>query len=318
MWKDWLALSKREQKGFVVLSTILISLIVFYFLTPLLFSPNRQEGVEADKDIMDWIDSVNTINSVEAVSKPESLFFFDPNNVSISNLQKLGVKGDALINWLKFRESGSRFRVSEDIRKIYSLDSTLTAALNPYVKFSNDGSEKREYDRGYVGRNRQERLYTGDTSFAKEYRSRKAKPEEQFVIEINSADTAEFAVLKGIGAVLSSRIVLYRKALGGFYSVEQLKEVYGMPANIIDENRSYLSVDSIAISKIDINRVSLRRLKRHPYINFYLAKAIVEYRKENGTIKSVDEILSSEEVEPMLKNKLSVYLIVEKEKQNKE
>jgi competence ComEA-like helix-hairpin-helix protein len=313
MWKDWLALSKREQKGFVVLSIILISLIVFYFLTPLLFYSDMQNRTEADKDLVDWIDSVNSINSIEVALKPDSLFFFDPNEVTITKLQKLGVAGPALINWLKYRERGSRFKNPEDILKIYLLDSALAVSLMPYVKFNTNGVKKGKYTRLYVDKSGKKRVFKRDSKPVVRGSQKKYGHQDSFVIEINSADTAEFAVLKGIGHVLSSRIVLYRKALGGFVDVEQLKEVYGMPANTIDENSNYLTVDSLAISKIDINRVSLRRLKKHPYIDFYLAKAIVEYRRDNDSIKNIDEILSFKEVKPELKNKLAVYLTVEDE-----
>ena len=314
MWKDWLALSKREQKGFVVLSIILMTLIVFCFLTPLLFSVDRQSRTETDKELNNWVDSVNAIISNDVTLKSGSLFFFDPNEVTISNLQKLGVDGSALINWLKYRESGSRFVAPDDILKIYSLDSSLAVRLIPYVKFNADGVNKERYYKLPAAENVKNSEIARDSNSLSYLKNTKPEPEESFVIEINSADTAEFAVLKGVGSVLSSRIVSYRSALGGFFDVEQLKEVYGMPANIVDENRNTLSVDSMAISKININRASLRRLKRHPYIDFYLAKAIVEYRRENGYIKSIEEILSFKEVRPELKNKLSVYLTVEGEK----
>jgi len=315
MWKDWLALSKREQKGFVVLSIILITLIGFYFLTPLIFSSQQKRG-EVYSAFLNWTDSVNAINSEEVVSKPDSIFYFDPNEVTISKLQKLGVNDNALINWLKYRESGSRFTTSEDILKIYSLDSTLAVSLMPYVKFDTD-AVKNGNTRAYVDKNRKEGMFNGESTSQEREKQKKIKQEDSFVIEINSADTTEFVVLRGIGSVLSSRIVSYRSALGGFFDVEQLKEVYGMPANTIDENRNYLTVDSLAISKININRVSLRRLKNHPYIDFYLAKAIIEYRKENDSIKNIEEILSFKEVKPELKNKLAVYLTIEDKKQNK-
>ena len=311
MWKDWLALSKREQKGFVVLSTILISIIVFYLLVPLLFSSSQQKGEETDSALINWIDSLNTINSEQVISKPDSFFFFDPNEVSISKLQKLGINGYALINWLKFREYGNRFTTPEDVLKIYSIDSTLAFNLMPYIRFNQLAEKSKKQEWEFRQQNKTVSVSKVDNYSHKRYVSETNKSEDLFVIEINSADTAEFAVLKGIGPVLSKRIVLYRKALGGFCDVEQLKEVYGMPPNTIDENRKYLSVDSLAIRRVNINKVSLRRLKNHPYIGFYLAKAIIEYRRKNDLIKSIDEVVSFKEVKPEFKNKLAVYLCVE-------
>ena len=309
MWKDWLALSKREQKGFIVLSVLLFALIIFYFLIPVIFSSDDQNKFGSDSLLVQWIDSVNAVNA-DSVKKKNDLFYFDPNSISVSDLEKLGVRGDALINWLKLRESGHKFKIADDLFNIYSLDSTLAAELIPYVKFSKDAVKSKTKRNRYSGTEKSVAITEADkTNYHKKSEGKIRR--DTFVIDINVADTAEFAVLNGIGSVLSARIVSYRKALGGFYDVEQLKEVYGMPASVIDDNKDHLKADTITIRKINVNKASLRRLKNHPYIDFYLAKAIVEYRKKNDSIKSIDEILILKEVKPGLSKKLAEYLCVE-------
>ncbi len=317
MWKDWLALSKREQKGFIVLSVILVLLIIFYLLIPLIFSTGEQSRDGNDEALKDWVDSVNAIKSKHVVSQQDSFFFFDPNEISKSKLQKLGVNGYALINWLKFRDSGNEFTKPEDILRIYSIDSALAYKLIPYIRFSSMSAKSRKQSGKYHKQTEGVRdIKRGEDPGIIKQRVT-YQHDDLFVIEINRADTAEFAVLKGIGPVLSLRIVLYRQVLGGFYDIEQLKEVYGMPPNTINNNRKYLSVDSLVISKINVNKVTLRQLKNHPYIDFYLAKAIIEYRKKNDSIKSINEILSFKEVKPEMKNKLAVYLSVEQNEKKK-
>ena len=309
MWKDWLALSKREQKGFVVLSVLLFTLMIFYFLIPVIFFSDDENMNEADAVLLQWVDSVNSVNS-RNVKEKNNLFYFDPNSISIFDLEKLGVKGDALINWLKFRESGHKFSNGDDLFKIYSLDSTFVAELIPYVMFSSKEVKTKTKKNQYSRVNKKVAV-TLENDKRTDYKSKVIAEEDTFVLDINTADTAEFAVLKGIGSVLSARIVAYRKALGGFYDIEQLKEVYGMPASVIDENKNHLRADTLTIRKINVNRASLRRLKNHPYIDFYLAKAIVEYRKKNNSFKSVDEILRLKEVKPDSRKKLAEYLCVE-------
>jgi len=309
MWKDWLALSKREQKGFVVLSVLLFTLMIFYFLIPVIFFSDDENMNEADAVLLQWVDSVNSVNS-RNVKEKNNLFYFDPNSISIFDLEKLGVKGDALINWLKFRESGHKFSNGDDLFKIYSLDSTFVAELIPYVMFSSNEIKTKTKKNQYSRVNKKVAV-TLENDKRTDYKSKVIAEEDTFVLDINTADTAEFAVLKGIGSVLSARIVAYRKALGGFYDIEQLKEVYGMPASVIDENKNHLRADTLTIRKINVNRASLRRLKDHPYIDFYLAKAIVEYRKKNNSFKSVDEILRLKEVKPDSRKKLAEYLCVE-------
>ena len=307
MWKDWLALSKREQKGFVVLSVIFVLLVLFYLFIPVLF-PVSYEKYE-DEGLNKWLDSLNRSNE-QLENKPDSLFFFDPNTVSISDLEKLGVKGHGLINFLKYRESGLKFKTPGDLLKIYSIDSSMAIVLMEYVRIDKGSLRVSRYYAGHEKIKHTGKSIRHDSSVISRYHvARKAK-EPDFRIEINSADTSEFTALNGIGQVLSARIVSYRKVLGGFYDVEQLKEVYGMPAETIDRNKVHLAVDTSLVKKININRASLRRLKNHPYVGFYLARAIVEYRKKHGRIERVEEVLSFKEVKEDQKVKLKEYLSV--------
>ncbi len=51
-------------------------------------------------------------------------------------------------------------------------------------------------------------------------------------IDINKADTLTLQQLPGIGSKLANRIVLFRKKLGGFESVEQVRRVYGLKDSV--------------------------------------------------------------------------------------
>ncbi len=301
MWKDWLALSKREQKGFIVLSIILAGLLIFNLLIPFMVTSGN-DPVSGDKELQTWIDSTIAINKRFTERSERSLFSFDPNKASIATLQKLGFSDKAIVNLLKFRENGGRFHKPDDILNIYNLDSTLALDLLPYVKIQ---SEQKNTLKDQSSYNKAE-----PNSSASHSQNNIKKEENIFVIEINSADTADLAILKGIGSTLSKRIIAFRKVLGGFYSVEQLKEVYGMPASVIEDNAKHLTVNRSLIKKMDVNSASLRKLKSHPYISFYLAKAIVEYREKNNGIKDLNEIFSLIETPPELKSKLNEYLYV--------
>ena len=108
-----------------------------------------------------------------------------------------------------------------------------------------------------------------------------------FVLDMNHADTSEWDLLKGIGPVLSKRIVAYRNKLGGFYSPDQLLEVYGISPILVDDLRPFLIVDAMAIIRHDINKATIRQLREHPYIDFYNAQALVEERKKRGKFASI-------------------------------
>lgn len=110
------------------------------------------------------------------------------------------------------------------------------------------------------------------------------------VIDLNQADSLMLCKVPGIGPSYSKRIIAYRNLLGGYYKMEQLQEVYGMYVELYEKITPFFSVTPDSIRKIAVNEASVDRLKRHPYINFYQAKAIEDLRKKKGTITSLDEI----------------------------
>jgi len=115
------------------------------------------------------------------------------------------------------------------------------------------------------------------------------------VIEINTSDTLQLMKIPGIGASFAKRIAGYRNLLGGFYRLEQLQEIYGMYVELYEKMVPYLQVDTSRITQIPINTASLDKLKSHPYINFYQAKAIVEMRRKKGNLENINELSLLEE-----------------------
>ena len=115
------------------------------------------------------------------------------------------------------------------------------------------------------------------------------------VIEINTSDTLQLMKIPGVGAAFAKRITSYRNLLGGYYRLEQLQEVYGMYAELYEKIIPYLQTDTSKINLISVNTASLDKLKSHPYINFYQAKAIIEIRKKKGKLENINDLYLLEE-----------------------
>ncbi|RVT96503.1 helix-hairpin-helix domain-containing protein [Mucilaginibacter limnophilus] len=105
-------------------------------------------------------------------------------------------------------------------------------------------------------------------------------------VEINSADSATLTTVYGIGPSFARRIIKYRELLGGFYSKEQLKEVYGLDENKYLEIKDQLKIDASAVKKININKASAYELNRLPYLDYKQANAIEQYRLQHGNYTS--------------------------------
>jgi len=128
------------------------------------------------------------------------------------------------------------------------------------------------------------------------------------VIELNASDTAQLIKIPGIGASYAKKITGYRNSLGGYYRLEQLQEVYGMYEELYEKIIPYLRTDAGKITPIPVNTTSLDKLKSHPYINFYQAKAIVEMRKKKGKLDNIHELDLLEEFTPEDLERLKYYL----------
>jgi DNA uptake protein ComE-like DNA-binding protein len=118
----------------------------------------------------------------------------------------------------------------------------------------------------------------------------KSRPSEP--LDLNMADSTELVRLPGIGAATAMKIIRYRERLGGYTEISQLAEIEGLPDSLM---KWFIITDTIPVSRIAVNKATLAELRRHPYIDFYQARAIVEFRNERGTIKSPEQLSFLEE-----------------------
>lgn len=129
-----------------------------------------------------------------------------------------------------------------------------------------------------------------------------------FTVDINNADSIGFERLYGIGPVLAKRIVHFREALGGFYSVDQIREVYGLPDSTFQNIKGQLSIGKTELRQIGVNTATEEQLSKHPYLNKKQAKAICGYRKTKGPYTTIDELTKAD---PSIENtfpKIKPYL----------
>ena len=134
------------------------------------------------------------------------------------------------------------------------------------------------------------KVRTSSYTYPAYYASRDTKRLPSEPVNINSADSVQLLPLPGIGPVFAGRIIKYRKLLGGFVSVDQLGEVYGMSAETIERIRNQVFIDSSAIRKIRIDSATFGELLRHPYLEYEEVKALVGYRDFKGEISSAIEL----------------------------
>ena len=98
-------------------------------------------------------------------------------------------------------------------------------------------------------------------------------------LELNSADSAALVSLRGIGPWYAPKILEFRESLGGFYSVEQLLEVYGMDEDRLAPLKPQVRVDVSLVRPLRIWELGEEQLAAHPYVGRAAARSIVRFRR---------------------------------------
>jgi DNA uptake protein ComE-like DNA-binding protein len=132
--------------------------------------------------------------------------------------------------------------------------------------------------------------------------------QQKTLIDINLSDSATLIRLPGIGPVLSARIIKYRRLLGGFARVEQLKEVYGLPPETYEVIKERVFTDSTFIKRININNCEWKDLARIPYFEKYEVTAILKYRKLTGKINNIVDLTDNKLITSEKASKIRPYL----------
>ncbi|WP_315578113.1 helix-hairpin-helix domain-containing protein [Hoylesella oralis] len=201
------------------------------------------------------------------------LFPFDPNTADSTALLKLGLRPWQVRNIYKYRAAGGVYRRPTDFARLYGLTQKQYKAMEPYIHIGADYLPAALLAA-------KERVLERDTI---QYPV-KLKANEK--LPLNTVDTAALRKVPGIGRYYACEIAWYRDRLGGFYRVDQLKEIEGFP----EEALAYFTVSGGAIRKLNVNKLTLNQLKRHPYISFYQAKAIADYRRLKGPLTSLNDL----------------------------
>ena len=307
MWKDFFYFTKGQRIGIIVLICFIIFTIVASYLLPYLTpekptSENdfinealRFEQTLVSRDSLRRAQWEQKYDSLYQQAKPEaktaekySLFTFDPNTADSATFVKLGLKSFVASNILKFRTKGGKFRTPESFSKVYGISPEKFNELKPYIAIA----ETKQIIKDSI-------KTTSPTKI------------KNLIVEINSADTTELLKVYGIGRGFAKAIVRFRQQTGGFVSVEQLRELYGMTDDNFNKISPNCSVNLDLVKKIQINTASVERLNAHPYLNFYESKAIYEYRRRKGKIKTSDELKSISELKPEVIHKILPYFSFE-------
>lgn len=287
MWKDFFYYSKSERRAIIVLLAVALVLSTVLVGRKYLMPAHVLPVLTEDEEIKSFLSHLSMKDSLYREKSvfhdirplPQAVVLrpFDPNKADSSTFRSLGLPSFVVRNILRYREKGGIFRTPESFARIYGLSEASFSKLKPYIVIDVQSS---------VSTSLKEERDTADFVPV-----RSDKYAEGIVIDLNLADTASLKRIPGIGRGLAGMIVNYRKRLGGFYAVTQLQEIPYLDAEL----NHWFVVKNPQLEKLRVNRAGLDELRSHPYMDFYKARAILEYRRKRGNIKGLSQLSMMEE-----------------------
>jgi competence protein ComEA len=290
---DYFNFNKGERSGILTIIAVIIIVLLLPYFIKVTKKDNSDEFLRFAKDIDLFEKSLK--NAADSASEARRLDFqqmdrsvaenkltpfpFNPNLLPSEQWSKMGLKDWQIKVIKKYEEKGGKFYKKEDFKRMFCISPSEYEILEPYISIPEPKNE---------------------------YADRKPEIKEikkKVLVDLNTADSVTLLTLYGIGPSFAKRIVKYRNLLGGFYSKAQLLEVYGFDPNC--------EVGPGGIKKININTVKTEELKKHPYFDYYTAKAIVDQRIILKKYTSLEQVKAIPLIHDELFIKIKNYLTLE-------
>ena len=289
-WKEYFNFSARERKGAIFLSLIIcIQIGVLYYLKGIVTNP----AIPNDQEIQELL---LALDAAEKSSKDSTylkteikinvvLFPFNPNKLNDSTGHAIGLSERQLKGIKSYLSHGGKFKIKSDFKKMYSISEKQYSDLEPYILLPD--------------------------SYMKENGNKKKPEIKQPTIDLSFADSISLMSLKGIGPVFASRIVRYREKLGGFYALEQLKEIWGFTDSLLESLLPFVTISNPNPNRyIHLNTDSFAVLASHPYIKGKIAGMICRYRKQHP-FSEIEELKQLPLVNDEIFRKIAPYLRID-------
>ncbi len=263
--------SKNQKKGILIFFSMIIIVQICYYFTD--FSLVKSSSAQQKK----WLSLQSSLDSLklEKQQYTTTIYPFNPNFISDFKAYKLGMKTEEIDKLLAFRKLGKFANSAKEFQQVTGISDSLLNIISPYFKFPDWVTNPSQNSNGFQKSNPNWKNYT--------------KKEALRVIDINLATKEDLMKVYGIGDGISDRILTQKQVYGGFVSMEQLNDVWGLSPEVLTNLNTYFKIIQLPIiKKININNASIKELGQFAYFHYPISKNIVTYRSMNGDIKIED------------------------------
>ncbi|KOF01703.1 hypothetical protein OB69_15215 [Roseivirga seohaensis subsp. aquiponti] len=288
--RNYFGFSKTQTNGFMVLTPLMFVLLfvpgIYRNVTEIEYNEFDSDKRQLDSLVGLWRNNMKP--SLEKKVLPDvniRLTFFEPNTATQEELMGVGLDQRLASRIYNYRTAGGSFKVKSDLKRIYGFPDSLYQVLEKYIQLPDELPQPKvkvaQPSEKPVKRER--KLYSVEKESALEL--------ESFILDINKADSLELQKLRGIGPAYSSRIVKFRQLLGGFSSIDQVKEVFGITDSLYQSIAPQLRVDeAYQPVQININTATFKEINAHPYISYEQTKEIMNTKSKYGKFRSAEDL----------------------------
>ena len=286
--KSYFKYTSSQRNGiFLLLFLIVIFQLVYFFV-----DFKNLQTTENDNEKQQWLSLQSQIDDAKQEKQDDTpkIYPFNPNFITDFKGYKLGMSTQEIDRLLEFRKTNKYVNSAEEFQAVTKVSDSLLNSISPYFKFPDWVTNKKEFK-----------------SFSKQNFDKK---EKIVVLDINQATKEDLKKVYGIGDGLSDRILKEKEKLGGFVTMNQMNDVWGLsPEVIVKLNEKFKITTLPNIKKININSASIKELMQFPYFSKYqLAKSIVTYRSMNGEIKNTEDLTKIKDFPAEKANIIVLYL----------
>ena len=262
--------SKNQQKGILGLFSIIIILQMIYYFVDFsqVHKPSKEEQT--------WLALQTKIDTNQVIEKKYEykIYPYNPNFLTDFKGAKLGMSIKEIDRLLAFRKQGKFANSPKEFQKVTGISDSLLNVMSPNFKFPDWVTNKQN-----------------NADYVNNYKSHEKFPKKETlkILDINQATKEDLMKISGIGEALSDRILKQKEVFGGFVSMEQMNDVWGLSPEVLASLNQYFKITTLPkINKININNASIKELSSFYYFKYPISKNIVIYRSMNGNLKIED------------------------------
>jgi competence ComEA-like helix-hairpin-helix protein len=267
IFSSYFQFSKSQRAGIFIFLTCAVVFQVLYFWIDFK-SVTKIKSVQEKQ----WLSTISNSDPNVAYSKKKQYVMkpFNPNFITDFKGYRLGMSLDEIDRLLAFRKTNRFVNSAQEFQDVTKVSDSLLEIISPYFKFPDWVSKK-------------------DRSHSEFFKS--AKKESIAIIDINEATAEDLEKIYGIGQGLSARILKERAKYGGFVSMDQLEDIWGLSAEVVASLQQRFAVKELPnYQRININTATINELTKLPYFKYALARNIVAYRSMNGQFKTIEDL----------------------------